>query len=160
MRLYFFDSSTFVKLFVAEPGSDRVHAMVRNAEADEARVRVSVCDLAHPETASALRQMLERGVGGHRGISSATLRQTIAELTRAVGSGSTFTVVRASDVVLDAATLAVRHYVRGADSVHVAAAQTMRNRVERGDEFWFVTSDLRQSEAARQEGIAVLDPTA
>lgn len=160
MTHYFFDSSTFVKLFVVEPGSDRVRSIVRDAESHGALVRVSICDLAHPETASALRQMLERGVGGRRGISSATLWRIVPELARLAGFGSTFVVIRASNVVGDAAALAVRHHIRGADSVHVAAARSFQSRLQSADEFWFVTSDLRQSEAARREGIAVLDPTA
>ncbi len=68
MRHYFFDSSTFLKLFVVEAGANRVREIVRGAELEGNRLRVSVCDLAHPECVSAMRQMLERGVGGRMGL--------------------------------------------------------------------------------------------
>jgi hypothetical protein len=56
--------------------------------------------------------------------------------------------------------LAVRHYVLVRTRVNDAAAQTMRNRVERGDEFWFVTSDLANPRRRGRRGSHVLDPTA
>jgi predicted nucleic acid-binding protein len=159
MRHYFFDSSTFLKLFVVEKGADLVRAIVRGAEADAERSRIAVCDLAHPESASALRQLLERGVGGRRGISPATLRRTLPELQTYFEEGTSFTIVQASDVITPAAALAARLQIRGADSVHVAAAQRLYLRIAEGEEFWFVSADLRQSAAARQEGMPVLDPT-
>lgn len=159
MRHYFFDSSTFLKLFVVEKGADRVRQIVRGAEADAERIRVAVCDLAHPEAVSALRQLLERGVGGRRGISPAALRRTLPELQTYFEEGTSFTIVQASDVITPAAALAARLQIRGADSVHVAAAQRLYLRIEEGEEFWFVSADLRQSAAARQEGMPVLDPT-
>lgn len=159
MRVYFLDSSSFLKLFVVEPGSERVRSIVRSALMDAERVKVSVCDLAHPEAVSALRQMLDRGLGGRRGISSATFRRTVPELAQLVRSGSLFAVVLTSGVVEDAASLAARHRIRGADSVHVAAALQVRSRAQPEDEFWFVSADRRQSGAARDEGLTVLDPT-
>ncbi len=159
MRHYFFDSSTFLKLFVVEEGADRVRAIVRSAEANAEMIRVAVCDLVHPESVSALRQMLERGVGGRRGISHATLKRTLPELRTYFEKGSSFTVIRTSDVITPAAALAARLQIRGADSVHVAAAQRLYHRIADGEEFWFVSADLKQSAAARQEGMPVLDPT-
>ncbi|MBD0319734.1 MAG: type II toxin-antitoxin system VapC family toxin [Gemmatimonadetes bacterium] len=132
MRYYFFDSSTFLKLFVVENGADRVRAIVRAAEANGAKLRVSVCDLAHPEVVSALRQMVERGVGGRRGISAASLKRTLPELRTFFEQSSAFSVVRASDVVAPAADLAARLQITGADSVHVAAAKSVQRRAKRG----------------------------
>jgi predicted nucleic acid-binding protein len=67
-------------------------------------------------------------------------------------------VVPASEVIDQAAELAARLQIKGADSIHVAAAQTVQAEAG-GNEFWFVSADLRQSAAARQEGMPVLDPT-
>ncbi len=160
MRHYFFDSSTFLKLFVVEEGYSRVREIVRSARADNPRIRVSVCDLAHPECVSAMRQMLERGVGGRRGISSATLRRTLPEIQAIFRQNSYVLVIEASTVIPESADLAVRHRVRGADAVHIAAAQRVQRRVAHGEEFWFVSADVRQADAARREGMPVLDPTA
>jgi hypothetical protein len=68
-------------------------------------------------------------------------------------------VIRTSDVITPPAVLAARLQIRGADSVHVAAAQRLHHRIADGEEFWFVSADLQQSAAARHEGMPVLDPT-
>ena len=160
MRHYFFDSSSFLKLFVVEAGDKRVREIMHAAEAGNGEVRVAVCDLAHPESASALRQMLERGEGGRRGISSARLKRTLPVIQTFFTKGTTLTIVEASTVIPESADLAVRHRVRGADAVHIAAAQRVQRRVAVGEEFWFVSADVRQASAARREGMPVLDPTA
>lgn len=159
MRHYFFDSSTFLKLFVVEAGARRVREIVYGAQGQDAQVRVSVCDLAHPECVSAMRQMLERGAGGRRGISFGSFRRALPEIEKVFRAAPHIVVVEASNVIPESADLAARHQVKGADAVHIAAAQRMRGRVAEGDEFWFVTADLRQSAAARREGMPVLDPT-
>jgi predicted nucleic acid-binding protein len=159
VRHYFFDSSTFLKLFVVEAGDKRVRAIMHAAETANGKVRVAVCDLAHPESTSALRQMVERGVGGRRGISSASLRRTLPVIRRFFTKGTNLTVIEASTVIPESAELAVRYQVRGADAVHIAAAQQVHRRVK-DEEFWFVSADVRQAAAARLEGMPVLDPTA
>ncbi len=159
MRHYFFDSSTFLKLFIVEEGDRRVREIVRGAQGN-AKLRVSVCDLAHPECVAAMRQMLERGTGGRRGLSSAALQRTLPDVQAFFRETSHVLVVKASTVIPESAELAVRHRVRGADAVHIAAAKRVHRRVSEGEEFWFVSADLRQAAAARQEGMPVLDPTA
>jgi predicted nucleic acid-binding protein len=106
-----------------------------------------------------MRQMLERGVGGRRGISFGSFWRTLPEIERAFQDVPHIVVVDASDVIPASADLAARHRVKGADAVHIAAAQRVHRRVGEGDEFWFVSADLRQASAARQEGMPVLDPT-
>jgi predicted nucleic acid-binding protein len=160
VKHFFFDSSTFVKLFVVEEGDRRVRDIVRGARADNAGVRVSVCDLAHPECVSAMRQMLDRGAGGRRGISSATLSRALPEIQAIFRERSYLLVIEASTVIPESAHLAMRHRVRGADAVHIAAAQRVQRRVADGEEFWFVSADAQQMAAARREGIPVLDPRA
>lgn len=159
MRHYFFDSSTFLKLFVVEPGATRVREIVSLARSGAAVVRVSVCDLAHPECVSAMRQMLERGAGGRRGLSRASFNQTLPRIEEVFHEVSYITVVEASTVIPESAPLAARHRVKGADAIHLAAAWTVYESIAAGEEFWFVSADLRQAAAARQEGMPVLDPT-
>ena len=159
MRHYFLDTSSLAKLFVVEPGTTRMRSIIRAAEAGSASVKVSVCDLAHAEAVAALRQIVERGEGGRRGISKASLRQALPVLASVVSERSAFGVVRASDVIPEAAQIAARRQVKGADAVHLAAAQRVRRRLNEGEEFWFVSADVRQAAAARDEGMPVLDPT-
>ena len=159
MKHYFFDTSSLTKLFIVEPGTRHVRTIMRAAEAASPSAHVSLCDLAHPEAAAALRQVVERGEGGRRGISSAALKRALSELAAALSTGSTFSLVDASAVISDAADIAARRRVKGADAVHIAAARMVLETIKEGEEFWFVSSDLRQAAAARQEGMPVLDPT-
>lgn len=158
MKHYFLDTSALVKLFVAEEGTSHVKRAVR-WERHGPGIRVVVCDLAYPECVAALRQMLARGVGGRRGISHSALRRTMPELHLLFEQRERFVVVETSKVVTDSAHLGLRLPVKGADAVHLAAARSVSRSLPAGDEFWFVTADLRQSTAAREEGMAVLDPT-
>jgi len=160
VRHYFLDTSSFAKLFVVEPGTTRIRAILHAAEARDPAARITLCDLAHPEAVAALRQIVQRGEGGKRGISAAALRRTLPELATLLSGEMTFAVVQASAVITQAAEIAARRRVKGADAVHIAAAQRVHRRLMEGEEFWFVSADLRQAEAARQEGMPVLDPTA
>lgn len=159
MKHYFLDTSALVKLFVSEEGADQVRRIVRWGRGGSAGVQVVVCDLAYPECVAALRQLLQRGLGGRRGISHAALRRTMPELHTLFEERESLFVVETSKVVTESAHLAARHHVKGADAVHIAAARSVSDAVPAGDEFWFVTADTRQSNAARDEGMAVLDPT-
>ena len=108
MRHYFFDSSTFLKLFVVEAGDKRVREIMHAAQAGNGKVRVALCDLAHPESASALRQMLERGEGGRRGISSASLKRALPMIQTFFAEGTTLTIVEASTVIPESADAGAR----------------------------------------------------
>lgn len=160
MRHYFFDTSSLAKLFIVEPGTTRVRAIFQAAKAQDPGAHVALCDLAHPEAVAALRQIVQRGEGGRRGISPAALRRTLPELATLLSGELTFSIVQASAVIAQAAEVAARYHVKGADAVHIAAALRLHRRLAAGEEFWFVSADVRQGEAARQEGMPVLDPTA
>jgi PIN domain nuclease of toxin-antitoxin system len=58
VRNYFLDSSALVKVYSEEDGSNRVRAMLRGLTTVPAISRVVVSVLAHPETASALSQIM------------------------------------------------------------------------------------------------------
>lgn len=159
MKHYFLDTSALVKLFAFEPGADRVRRVAHWEREGSADARVVVCDLAYPECVAALRQLLDWGAGGRRGLSPAMLRQIMPKLHEMFEKRMRFVVIETSRVIADSAHLAGRQRVKGADAVHLAAAHAVRESVPADEEFWFVTADARQGTAAREEGIAVLDPT-
>lgn len=159
LRNYFLDSSCLTKLFIVEPGSTHVRSIVHAAGAASPSAHITLCDLAHPEAAAALRQVVERGEGGRRGISPSALKRTLPELASAVGEGSRFSVVQASTVITHAADIAARRRVKGADAVHLAAAWKVFASLGEGEEFWFVSADVRQAAAAREEGMPTFDLT-
>jgi len=71
VRNYFLDASALVKVYSEEEGSQRVRSMLRGLTTVPAISRVVVSVLAHPETASALGQIMSgpyaarRGFGAH-----------------------------------------------------------------------------------------------
>ena len=66
-----------------------------------------------------------------------------------------FRIPLSMEVLSQVPALCRRHPLRGADALHLASALML---VEREVDLTFVSSDLRQLEAAAAEGIATLDP--
>ncbi len=137
MTIAFFDSSAFVKLLIDEPG--RAEAVLFWDEADA----VVASRLAFPEVVAALAAA-RRGAR----LDSASERRarrdwdeywsatTVVELTAAVAA--------------EAATLAGRYVLGGADAVHLASALTLFDA-----ELILVAWDGRLRVAALAAGIAV-----
>jgi predicted nucleic acid-binding protein len=160
VRNYFLDSSALVKVYSEEEGSNRVRGMLRGLTTVPAISRVVVSVLAHPETASAVGQIMsgphaaKRGFGAHD-------RRTLPEvIARQLGEGSRMSVTPADRHMDAAAALAWKHRLRGADAVHLATALAVREEMEREPEFYFVSSDVALNRAALAEGLAVIDPAA
>jgi predicted nucleic acid-binding protein len=121
--------------------------------------RVVVSVFAHPETASAIVQILEGPNAAQRGLGALDRRRLPAVLA-AEFRGSSF-VLSPADLHVDAAAALVwKHRVRGADAVHLATALAARNDVPDDAEFYFVSSDVLLNRAALAEGLVVIDPTA
>lgn len=159
MRHYFLDTSALVKLYVSEPGSRRVRDMVRSARVSPHTVGVVVCDLAHPEAASALCALLDAPDAAKRGLGKLAARKLPGEVARDLWNGEAITVAQAEGLMATAADLVWKHRIRGADAVHIAAAIALKTSLPKGSELYFVGSDRHQNAAAAAESLAVLDPT-
>lgn len=70
MTVYFLDTSAVVRLYTTETGWVRVRNLLRSANADPATATVCCCDLALPETVSALRQIAVGPEAARRGLSA------------------------------------------------------------------------------------------
>ncbi len=137
MPVVFFDSSALVKLLVEEPGSDLAARLW-----DEADVVVA-SRLAAPEVVAALtaarraaRLDAASGRTAHRLWSELWPAARVVELTPAVAD--------------EAARLAGRYVLGGADAVHLASAMTL---VEAAP--ILVAWDIRLRTAAQGAGLAV-----
>jgi hypothetical protein len=73
LRTCFFDTSAVVRLYTVEPGANVVRDLLRSAAREQAAVQVVVCDLARPETVSALRRIATGPNAAPRGLSRAAL---------------------------------------------------------------------------------------
>ena len=160
MRNYFLDSSALVKVYSEEDGSNRVRAMLRGLTTVPAITRVVVSVLAHPETASALSQIMASPHAARRGFGAHDRRRLPEVIARQLGEGSRLEVAPADEYMDAAAALVWKHRLRGADAVHLATALEVRKNVSNSAEFYFVSADALLNRAATAEGLAVIDPSA
>ena len=160
MRNYFLDASALVKVYSEEEGSQRVRAMLRGLTTVPAISRVVVSVLAHPETASALGQIMSGPYAARRRFGARDRRSLPDVIARQLGEESRMDVAPADPYVHAAAALVWRHSLRGADAVHLATALAVREEMPEEAEFYFVSSDLSLNRAAHAEGLAVIDPAA
>ncbi len=137
MTIACFDSSAFVKLLVEEPGSELAEQLWNGADT------VAASRLALPEVSAALSAARRTGridesseLAARRAWSTYWAATDVIELTAAVAT--------------NAADLARRLLLGGADAVHLVSARTLTN----GDPI-LVTWDRRLSAAALDAGLSV-----
>ena len=139
----YLDTSALVKLYVDEPSSAVVRAVVERAS------HVLTSRVAYPEARAAVARRRAEGA-----ISRADLRRIVAALDADL---STLVVVElTADIAHLAGDIAERHGLRGFDAIHVASAQAGGRLL--GTPPAFMTFDAHQAAAAMREGLA--DPTA
>lgn len=160
MRTYFFDTSAVVRLYTVEPGANVVRDLLRSARREQPTVEVVVCDLARPETVSALRRIATGPDAARRGLSRAALNQTLPRVRHDFGEQENFFVVPATLCMGMAADIAERHPIKGADAVHIASALIARDSAAVPERFYFVSEDIGQARVAEAEGLQVLRPAA
>ncbi len=134
MNLYL-DTSSLVKLYILEPGSESVRSLVNRAAV------VATSALAYPETRAALaRRRRENALtaAGYRAASQAFEHDWGAFLSIDVSDG----------LCREAGDLAERHRLRAYDSVHLASFLAVLRRAA-GDDIEFSSFDDRLSRAAR-----------
>jgi predicted nucleic acid-binding protein len=136
------DTSALVKLYIAEPGSERM----REVAAESGPVAASHLAFAEIHATFARRR--------REGLLLATefdeLRHRFAgdwlELTQ---------VPTGAEILALVPGLCERHPLRGADALHLASALLLR---QEGLEITFACSDRHLLEAAASEGLAIFDP--
>jgi predicted nucleic acid-binding protein len=149
VAVYYLDTSTLVKRYAQETGTEWVIALADSAAEDLYTVRV-----AGPEMIAALFRKarmkevpLEEAKRAAENFRQDWLAQyLILEVSASVAS--------------QAMDLAEKHGLRGYDAVHLAAAlslQEIRNTMEL-PALTFVSADDHQREAAAAEGLLVDDP--
>lgn len=159
MSVFFLDTSAIVRLYVVETGWRWIRNLIRNVGAEWSNAQVCFCDLALPETVSALRQIAQAPDAARRGLSRAAFRQAVPLVRSDLLTDSVLISVPASDCMPLAAEVVQRQEIRGADAVHLAAALTARDSVAGTLPFAFVSHDDRQCRAAEREGLKVITPT-
>jgi len=150
MAVFFFDTSALLKRYVQESGS----SWVREALAVPGR-RIYVARIARLECISALSRRL-LGSPPQPAVFAIARGQVEQDWKRR------WQVVELSlNLIGDAEQLAERHRLRAYDSLHLACAKHVFETAARvgAEPYSFVASDFELNEAARREGLHVIDPT-
>jgi hypothetical protein len=148
LALYYLDTSALVKLYVREPGTDRLLQLVSNP-ADN---RLAVLAITPVEARSAVRRRERAG-----DIDPKTASQILERLQRHLESR--FIRQALNEIVLDGALEMIDRYaLRAYDAVQLAGCLALKTADT--DSPTFVCSDQHLLHAARSELFAVLDPCA
>lgn len=139
--ILFLDTSALVKLYIAEPGSERLREAVSR---DEPLV-VSI--LAFPEFHATVARRTREGL--LEAEEREQIHQSFAEDWKALTQ-----VPLGAQVLTSIRALCETYPLRGADAVHLASALLLKDE---SLPVTFVCADQRLLEAASAEGLAILD---
>jgi len=146
--LYFLDTSALVKLYVREPGTDRLLPLVT----DRPENRFAVSSISAVEVRSAIRRR-QRAGDVDPDVAAEILDAVRSHLeTRFVRQSVNDTVIEIAQEMID------RHALRAYDAIQLAACLVVGATSREG--ITFVCSDHRLLEAARSEQLSVFDPAA
>jgi uncharacterized protein len=135
----YLDTSSLVKLYVQEDGSEQVVSLVANADA------VTCSAVAYAECRAALARRRRE-----RTLSAAALPAIVARLD---ADWQRFAVVEAtSQLARRAGELADRFNLRGFDAIHLASFELVLERAGDHDDVIFSTADDTLAGAARRLG--------
>jgi predicted nucleic acid-binding protein len=142
--ILFLDSSALVKLYIAEPGSDRMQAAAAAAEG------AATSPLTYAEIHATFARRGREGL--LQGDELDQLRQQFGEDWEEL-----LRVPPLDEVLMLVPGLCGRYPLRGADALQLASALFLRRE---GLEVTFACADSRLVDAAAGEGLAVLNPAA
>ena len=146
MTLYFLDSSALVKLYVQEPGTDRLLPLISGQPEN----RFAVLALSIVEVRSAIRRR-QRAGDIDALVAGAILESVQSHMeTRFIRQAINDTVIDSALEMID------RYALRAYDAVQLAGCLALCAIA--AETFTFVCSDQRLLEAAQSERLGVLDP--
>ncbi len=139
--ILYLDTSSLVKLYLEEAYTDSVRMWVGSADL-LATSRVTL-----PETAAAVARRERTG--------TVSARQRDRTMTDLRADWDEFVAVELDE--WQAASLALRHRLRGFDAVQLAAALTLQRGAD-AEELVFSSFAAELNAAARAEGLTVIEP--
>jgi predicted nucleic acid-binding protein len=149
--IYYCDSSAIVKIYLEESGSIFMRNLRRNATIGDILINV----IAGPEVLSALNRRFRTGD---------LTAEILAEARKDFGRdfAEFFSRYPVSDAIIQFAMHLIEKYpLRGYDSVQLATAVHFQNalRMSNGREVTFLGSDKVLNNAAKREGLTVINPS-
>lgn len=137
--ILYLDTSSLVKLYIEETGSNMVQDWVMEAET------VSTCRVAHPETISAFHRRFNNDDLSEKDY-SLLLKRFFQEWEK-------FAVLDFDEV--EAGRLVKKHGLRGFDAIHLSAAKLLKSG-NFGISLSFSSFDKKLNDAASAEGLSIL----
>jgi len=138
--ILYLDTSSLVKLYLDEVHSEAVHRWAQEAEV------LATSRVAYPETFAALARRWREG-----DFDDASVQRVIAAFKE---QWPAFAILDLNETA--AGELAITHALRGFDAIHLAAALDLRLATQ-DTLVAFTAFDGRLAQAARSEGLQVLD---
>lgn len=148
MALLYLDTSVLVKLYVQETGTEQMLALAH----PDANHRLAIVSLARIEFRAAVRRRAKLG-DIDSSVADALIRNFMEHLA------GIFQVQPINDAVLEeSAGVVDRHMMRAYDAIQLGGCLALRLTVGEDVDVQFVCADEQLVEAARAEGIAVINP--
>ena len=141
--MIYFDSSALVKRYLEEDGTDRVNEIIVSAPF------ISTSKLTYPEMLSAFARKFKREDISER------------EFRRAANKFETdwdyFLIIEFQNELLSLINKTIKkHYLRGADSLHLASALWLKYAAK--ENVTFIASDIELLKAAKLERLQIINP--
>lgn len=147
MSCYFLEATAFAKLFVREPGTDALIKLMESVEDNRKLIAAST-----PLEVYAAVRRRERAGGISREDASAALDILRLESARTVQEPLNPAVLECARQLLD------RRPLRWPDALQLGAALVARDMFQ-GTEIIFVSASAHLLEAAKAEGLTIVNPT-
>jgi predicted nucleic acid-binding protein len=139
--IVYLDTSSLVKLYVEETGSEKIQDIINTATV------ISTSKIAYAEARAAFARKQKED-----GFSIKILRKITEDLNR---DWEGYFVIEITDgLIRTAGDIAEKYLLRGFDSIHLASVINLKDRTK--SDVYFSSSDLRLNRAAHKEEIHVL----
>lgn len=139
--IVYLDTSSLVKLYVDEYGSEKIREIVNTSRV------IATSKIAYAEARAAFARKQREG-----GFSPKQLRKIVEELNR---DWDSYFVLEITDgVIRTAGEVAEKHILRGFDAIHLASSIHLKNKT--GSEIYFSSGDLKLNQIAEKERMLVL----
>ena len=136
--IIYLDTSDLVKLYAEEIGSERIRDIVRNATV------ISTSKIAYAEARAAFARKQKDD-----GFPIRAWQKMVEDFNR---DWEDYFVIEITDGIIKfAGDIAQKHLLRGFDSIHLASAINLKNKIR--TDVYFSSNDTKLNHAAEKEGI-------
>ena len=139
--IVYLDTSSLVKLYVEETDSEKINSIANKAAV------ISTSKIAYAEARSAFARKQREG-----GFSVSILRKVVEDFNK---DWESYFLIEVTDgLIRFAGDMAEKYLLRGFDSIHLASAVNLKNKINA--DTYFSSHDTRLNQAAEREGMSVI----